>query len=46
MDAPSPEPRIRRYRLTSVGRRPGLDGINPSTPRLAGDSSHLGRMYD
>ncbi|HST55343.1 MAG TPA: hypothetical protein VLJ42_05545 [Solirubrobacteraceae bacterium] len=45
-DVSSQGPRIRRYRLSSVGRRPGLDGINPPAMRVAGEASHLSRMYD
>ena len=44
VDGPSPGPRIRRYQLTSVGRRPGLNGIDIATARILRELDRPGRM--
>jgi hypothetical protein len=43
VDGPGEGPRIRRYQLTSVGRRPGLSGIDISTARIGREFDRLGR---
>jgi len=42
VDAPSQGPRIRRYQLTSVGRRPGVNGVDIATVRIARELGRLG----
>ena len=41
VDGHGQRPRIRRYRLTSVGRRPGLHGVDVATARIARESGRL-----
>jgi len=36
--------RIRRYRLTSVSRRAGMDGVDMAAARIARELGRLGRM--
>jgi|HubBroStandDraft_2_1064218.scaffolds.fasta_scaffold1613822_1 hypothetical protein len=38
-------PQIRRYRLTSIGRRGALNGTDLATARIAGELSRLGRAH-
>ncbi|HEY2202808.1 MAG TPA: hypothetical protein VGH56_13055 [Solirubrobacteraceae bacterium] len=38
------KPRIRRYRLASVGRRSGLGGPDLATASLARELGRMGRM--
>jgi hypothetical protein len=42
-DRSSRGPRIRRYQLTSVGRRRGTDGAVVATDVIARELGHLGR---
>jgi len=42
VDGPSQGPRIRRYKLTSVGRRPGVNGVDIATVRNARELGRLG----
>jgi hypothetical protein len=42
VDGPSQGPRIRRYQLTSVGRRPGVHGVDIAKVRIARELSRLG----
>jgi hypothetical protein len=43
VDGPSQGPRIRRYKLTSVGRRPGVNGVDIATVRNARELGRLGQ---
>ncbi len=43
MNGPGQGPRIRRYQLTSVGRRPGVNGVDVARVRIARE---LGRLDD
>jgi hypothetical protein len=44
VDGHGQRPRIRRYRLTSVGRRPDLNGVDVATARIARESGRLSRV--
>ena len=37
VDGHGQRPRIRRYQLTSVGQRPGVNGVDVATARIRGD---------
>jgi len=43
VDGPSQGPRIRRYQLASVGRRPGINGVDLATVRNARELGRLGQ---
>jgi hypothetical protein len=44
VDGPSQGPRIRRYKLTSVGRRSGVNGVDIAKVRIARELGRLGHM--
>jgi len=41
VDGPGNGPRIRRYQLSSVGRRPGVNGVDVAKVRIARDVDRL-----
>jgi hypothetical protein len=43
-DAAGRDPRVRRYRLTSIGRRSG-SGLDLATARLVSELGRLGHMH-
>jgi hypothetical protein len=43
-DGSSQRPRIRRYQLSSVGQRPGLDDVEIALARIACELGRTGRM--
>ena len=45
VDGPSQGPRIRRYQLTSVGRRPGINGADIAKVRIARELDRLGHGH-
>jgi hypothetical protein len=44
VDGPGQGPRIRRYQLTSVGTRPGMNGVDVATVRIARELGRLGHV--
>jgi hypothetical protein len=44
VDVPTQGPRIRRYQLASVGRRPGMTGVDIATVRNARELGRLGQV--
>jgi hypothetical protein len=44
VDGPSRGPRIRRYQLTSVGRRPGVNGVDFARVRIAREVDQSGHL--
>jgi hypothetical protein len=44
VDDPGQGPRIRRYQLTSVGRRPGMNGVDIATVRIARERGRLSNV--